>query len=206
MRIAWSLRASSWDRILRSRFLRAKTRFSEFLMWWVCSFLMRRSIPLDCIFRCMNVSARSRLPFNTLTLIPLHCSSCSFGRRFNRVEACLATEFIFLRFCFWMKKKKKRKKSYDSCGCVVKKATCRFLPSKEIEDNVIIVIKTRGVHSVGWAVWTPLNRPHLICSLAIMPNRAVWNGWLKPPLHLLCGAIFVLWWDCFGPDKLGLNF
>lgn len=73
-RMALSLRARSWDLILRSRFLRAKTRFSEFLMWWVCSRFIIRSIPLDCIFLCINVSADSRFPLKTFTRIPLHCS------------------------------------------------------------------------------------------------------------------------------------
>lgn len=104
MRMDWSLRASSWDRSLRSRFLRAKTRFSEFLMWWVCSRFISRSIPLDCIFRCMNVSADSKFPLSTLTRIPLHCWSCWFPKlsdstiwlgRFSRLGECLAIEFIF---------------------------------------------------------------------------------------------------------------
>ena len=80
--MALSLRARSWDWILRSKFLRAKTRFSEFLMWCVCSLLINRSIPLDCIFRCIKVRACSRLPFRTFTLIPLHCWSwCRWSER-----------------------------------------------------------------------------------------------------------------------------
>lgn len=80
--MALSLRARSCDRILRSKFFRAKTRFSEFLMWWVCSRLISRSIPLDCIFLCKNFSARSRFPFSTFTRIPLHC--CCWQWRFCR--------------------------------------------------------------------------------------------------------------------------
>ena len=95
MRMALSLRASSWDWILRSRFLRAKTRFSEFLMWWVCSRFISRSIPLDCIFRCIMIAEARN---------PVSWGRDSGVRRYSR-RASLYYSFlgfifkIFLPFC-----------------------------------------------------------------------------------------------------------
>ena len=108
MRMALSLRARSWDRILRSRFFRAKTRFSEFLMWWVCSRFMSRSIPLDCILRCITTSADSRFPLKTFTRIPRHCWSSQLNELGTRlghlkiVETCLTIELISMAYslCF----------------------------------------------------------------------------------------------------------
>lgn len=102
-RIALSLRARSWERILRSRFLRANTRFSEFLMWWVCRRFISRSIPLDCILRCINVKACSKLPKRTFTRMPLHCWTWWFWQstefiiwlgRVNRLPTCRDMKFI----------------------------------------------------------------------------------------------------------------
>lgn len=99
-RMALSFRARSWPRILRSKFFLASTRFSEFLMWWVCSFFIKRSIPVDCIFLCRRVKAWSRLLFLTFTRIARHCCSSQFTEpraalgRVKRITARFATEFI----------------------------------------------------------------------------------------------------------------
>lgn len=90
MRIDLSLRARSCDFNLRSKFFLAKTRFSEFLIWWVCSFLIKRSTPLDVICFCINVSALSRLFWNTLTRMPRHWFSCELSE-FNSVDGRLNT-------------------------------------------------------------------------------------------------------------------
>lgn len=108
IRMDLSFRASSWERILRSRILRDNTRFSEFLMWCSCSRLISLSIPLDCIFLCIKNSAWSRLLFLTFTLMPRHCCSSQFSGfratfgRLKMVDTCFITELIISRvsrFC-----------------------------------------------------------------------------------------------------------
>nr|ACU14202.1 unknown [Glycine max] len=74
--MALSFLARSSDRIFRSKFFWAKTRFSEFLIWNLCSCFIILSIPLDCILRCINPNAASKFPPMTFTLMPLHCWSC----------------------------------------------------------------------------------------------------------------------------------
>lgn len=105
MRIDLSFRARSCDFNLRSKFFLAKIRFSEFLIWWVCSCLINRSTPLDVICLCINVSALSRLFCNTLTRMPRHWLSCELSEfnsvdgRFNTVDdSRLASELIFRVF------------------------------------------------------------------------------------------------------------
>ena len=94
MRMDWSLRAKSMDLILRSRFFLARTFFSEFLMWCVCCALISLSIPLDCIFLCSIVSALSRSPENTFTLIPLSCCSWLWLGRVSSPVTRFAIVFI----------------------------------------------------------------------------------------------------------------
>ena len=95
MRMDCSLRAKSMDLIFRSRFFLARTFFSEFLMWWVCCALISLSIPLDCIFLCSIVSALSRSPENTFTLIPLSCCSWLWLDRVTSPVTRFAIVFIF---------------------------------------------------------------------------------------------------------------
>lgn len=95
MRIDWSLRAKSIDLILRSRFFLAKTFFSEFLMWWVWCAFISRSIPLDCIFLCKIVSALSRSPESTLTLIPRSCCNWLWLARVTIPVTRFTIVFIF---------------------------------------------------------------------------------------------------------------
>lgn len=107
--IALSFRARSSDRSLRSKFFRAKTRFSEFLIWNLCSFFIILSIPLDVILRCINANADSKFPLKTRTRMPLHCwSCCSWWRPLfkgsvaqadfpNKLDKRLAIEFISRR-------------------------------------------------------------------------------------------------------------
>jgi len=71
-----SFLAKSSDRILRSKFFWAKTRFSEFLIWNLCSCFIILSIPLPCILRCIDANAISKFSSMTLTRMPLHCWSC----------------------------------------------------------------------------------------------------------------------------------
>lgn len=97
MRIDWSLRAKSMDLILRSRFFLARTFFSEFFMWWVCVALISRSIPLDCIFLCKTVSALSRSPEITFTLIPRSCCNWYWLARVTSPVTRFAIVFIFPR-------------------------------------------------------------------------------------------------------------
>lgn len=104
--MALSFLARSSDRSLRSKFFRAKTRFSEFLIWNLCSCLIILSIPLDCILRCINVNADSKFPLKTFTRMPLHCWSCCIWwwpllkgsvmkpEALNKLDKRLATEFI----------------------------------------------------------------------------------------------------------------
>lgn len=76
MRISRSFLPSSWDRTRCISALRASTRFSESLTWWVVRARMRRSMPLDRILRSMTDSARSRFPSLTCTTMPRACCTC----------------------------------------------------------------------------------------------------------------------------------
>ena len=106
MRIDLSLRARSWDRSLSCKVFRAITRFSEFFMWRAWWFFNCRSIPLEVIFLCMNVSACSKFPFMTWTQIPRHCWRDELSElmaelgRFSLLTRWLAAVFIS-GFFFW---------------------------------------------------------------------------------------------------------
>lgn len=82
-----SLRERSSERIRDSKFFCARTRFSEFLMWWKIWRLMSLSIPLDFIFLSIIDKACSKFPSFTQTLIPrMHCIWCASASNGNNVD------------------------------------------------------------------------------------------------------------------------
>lgn len=118
--------ARSSDPILRSKFFRAKTRFSEFLIWNLCSCFIILSIPLDCISSCINAIACSKFPSKTLLL-------CLYIAEAAAVEDA---HYSMVRTNTKPKEEKsifKKKKKQNICVCSV--LVCEYYLKNKIEHT-----------------------------------------------------------------------